>query len=323
VVNNALVFLLCTFTSGIKFSGDFKLRSTFAVVLFGFKDIMIKIVGYFSVNIDYLIIGRAFGEQVLGIYGFAYSAMLVVNTAFSLIINDIGISLFSRLQEDRKRSQTLFLKLTQAVVLAAVPYCILLVFSGPNIIETISFIKNDHRWAPAIPYLVWLAPTGLFYTFAGFPLLVWVANGLNSLRMWWQLVSLTTVIITILIGAHFGPVQVCIALLIRAVIMLPVTIFVNYKYTGVTPAAHLNALIAPIICGIAATVSILGLHNVSFLKGISIGWQWLLIDAFLVSLVYISTLWLFFRSIFIDIEKLFSLAGLNWVNPFRGKVQRI
>jgi PST family polysaccharide transporter len=321
VIYNALVFCLCTFASGMEFRGDFNFRSTFALVAFGFKDIISKFIGYFSVNIDSLIIGRIFGEQVLGIYGFAFSLMLAVNTAFGIIFNDISISLFSRLQGDPQRLRTLFLKMTEAVVLVSVPYCILLVFSGPNIIDAISFFKNDQRWVPAIPYLIWLAPTGLFYTFAGFPIMVWIAKGFNGLRIWWQVLSLVTVIITILIGAHFGPVQVGLALLIRAIIMLPVSVFVNYKYTGVTPADHLHVLIAPILCGVAATVSLLGLHSVSFLKGIGFGWQWLCIDLCVVFLVYTGSLWLFFRSIFGDLEKLISLTGLKLVNPFRSKVQ--
>jgi O-antigen/teichoic acid export membrane protein len=317
VVYNSLMFLFCTTAAGIPFRSAFNFRSTFAVMSFGFKDILSKIFSYASVNLDYIIIGRYFGEQILGIYGFAYSVMLIVNTAFGILFNDIGISLFSRLQGDPKKSGTLFLKMTQAVTLVTVPYVIIIMLSASGVVEVISFVKHNHQWAPSIPYLVQLAPVGLFYTFAGFPAMVWTANGLNRLRIFWQLLSLFTVVIAILIGAHFGPVQVCTALLIRAVVMLPVSIYVNSKYTGVTPLSHLKILTAPVTCGVIAIVVALVLHNITFFKEISNGWQSLSIDVSVIVSVYVGSIWLFFRSIFTDLEKLFSLAGLGWVFPWK------
>lgn len=319
VVYNSLMFVFCTIAAQIPLRGVFDFRSTFAVISFGFKDILSKILSYASVNTDYVIIGKYFGEQVLGIYGFAFSLVLVVNTAFGVIFTDIGISLFSRLQGDPEKSRELFLKMTQTILLIMVPYVIVIAFSAPSVIEVISFIKKSQQWVPSIPYLVLLAPVGLFYTFGGFPTMVWIANGLNRLRILWQLISFITVVIAILIGAQFGPLQVCRALLVRAVVMLPVSIYVNYRFIGVTPVSHLKILIAPLICGAMTVLIIAGLHTTPFIRQISPGWHLFSIDVLVTVVVFASALWLFFRSIFVDLEKLFSLAGFVWVIPWKRK----
>jgi O-antigen/teichoic acid export membrane protein len=171
--------------------GVFNFRSTFAVLSFGFKDILSKILSYASVNTDYIIIGKYFGEQVLGIYGFAFSVVSIVNTTFGVIFTDIGISLFSRLQGDPKKSRELFLKMTQAIVLVMVPYAIVVLFSAPSVIEIISFIKRVtsgfHQYL-----ILYCSPCWIAVYVGGFPTMVWVANGVEPAENTWQLVSFVT-----------------------------------------------------------------------------------------------------------------------------------
>lgn len=321
VIYNTLMFLLCTIFSGLPLRETFDLRSTFSVVAFGLKDIIVKVINYASVNIDYIIIGASFGENVLGYYGFAFSAMLVVNTAFGIIFNDIGVALFSRLQGDAERSSSLFLKITEALVILTVPYTIIITLSASEIISVISFVKNSNQWVGAIPFMVHLAPVGLFYTFAGFPLMLWVAKGLNRLRVYWGIAALVTVVIAILIGVQFGPVQVCIALLIRSIVMLPVSLYLNYRFGEVDPLRHLKVLVAPVLCGCVAAASILLVHNVSLYKCINLQWVKLVVDVSIVVATYLTTMWIFFRSIFIDLDRLLALSGLGWINPFKRMIE--
>jgi O-antigen/teichoic acid export membrane protein len=323
VIYNALMFFLCTLFSGLPLREKFNIRSTFSVVAFGLKDIVVKVINYASVNIDYVIIGSCFGEKILGFYGFAFSAMLVVNTAFGIIFNDIGVALFSRLQGDSKRSGMLFLKITEALVIATVPYTIILALSAADVIAVISFLKHNSQWTGAIPFIVYLAPVGLFYTFAGFPLMLWVAKGLNLLRVYWGIAALVTVVIAIGIGAQYGPIQVCIALLIRSVLMFPVSLFLNYRYGDVNPLHHLKILVSPVVCGITALVMILLMHKVSFYKGLNPGWIRLGADVTVVVSTYLITMWIFFRSIFVDFERLITLSGLGWINPFRKRIEGV
>jgi O-antigen/teichoic acid export membrane protein len=321
VIYNTMMFLLCTIFSRMPFREQFDVRSTLPVVAFGLKDILVKVINYASVNIDYVIIGKCFGEKILGFYGFAYSAMLVVNTAFGIIFNDIGVALFSRLQGDPKKSALLFLKITEALVIATVPYTIILALSAADVIAAISFLKDGSQWTGAIPYIVYLAPVGLFYTFAGFPLMLWVAKGLNLLRVNWGIAALVTVIIAIVIGAQYGPLQVCIALLIRSVVMFPVSLFVNYRYGEVNPLDHLRVLVAPVACGAVALVMLLVMHNVPGYSGLNSCWVRIGIDVITVVSTYLIIMWIFFRSIFEDFERLITLSGLGWINPFKRRIE--
>lgn len=321
VIYNTLMFLLCTVFSRLPFREKFDARSTFSVVAFGLKDIVVKVINYASVNIDYFIIGSCFGEKILGFYGFAFSAMFVVNTAFGIIFNDIGVALFSRLQGDPKKSGLLFLKITEALVIATVPYTIILASSAADIIAVISFLKHGSQWVGAIPYIVYLAPVGLFYTFAGFPLMLWVAKGLNLLRVNWGIAALVTVVIAIVIGAHFGPLQVCVALLIRSVLMFPVSLFLNYRYGEVNPLDHIKVLIPPVACGTVALVMLLVMHNVPVYNNLSSCWVRLGIDVITVISTYLIIMWIFFKSIFEEFERLIELSGLGWINPFKRRIE--
>ncbi len=321
VIYNTLMSLLCTIFSRLPLREKFNVRSTFSVVAFGLKDIVVKILNYASVNTDYLIIGSCFGEKILGFYGFAYSAIMVVNTAFGIIFNDIGVALFSRLQGEPKRSGTLFLKITQALVIATVPYTIILAMSAADGIAVISFLKHGSQWVGAIPYIVYLAPVGLFYTFAGFPLMLWVAKGLNLLRVYWGIAALVTVVIAIVIGAQYGPLQVCIALLIRSVLMFPVSLFLNYRYGEVNPVQHLKTLVPPVMCGSAALLMIVLMHHVPVYRSINSCWIRLGVDVTTVLSTYVIVMWLFFRPIFEDLERLITLSGLGWINPFKKRIE--
>jgi hypothetical protein len=101
--------------------------------------------------------------------------------------------------------------------------------------------------------------------------------------------------------------------------MLPVSLYVNYRYIGVTPVSHLKILIAPLICGVITALSVVALHAMPFFKQITPGWQLFSIDALVTVVVFVSVLWLFFRSIFIDLQKLLSLAGFGRFIPWKLK----
>jgi O-antigen/teichoic acid export membrane protein len=67
-------------------------------VKFGFYYTLQKAVGYFSKNIDYLLIGRFLGAEALGYYTLAYNLVRVPASYLGPLINSVAFPSFARLQ---------------------------------------------------------------------------------------------------------------------------------------------------------------------------------------------------------------------------------
>jgi O-antigen/teichoic acid export membrane protein len=250
-------FLSILFSNSIR-GNFFDFKSSTALWLFGLSAVIQRIIDYGSSNIDFIVVGKFFGEHALGIYSVAFMAITVPQLAFGAILVNVAISAFSRFQDDDQRLREAFIRLTKVVAGISIPFFVLIFLLAPEIMQTIGFIKHSNKWIPAAPLIKILAPMGLIYCLNSYPSIVWIAKGKIKLRIIWALFSLVTMSGAVIIGAKFGVSGICKAILTRAIIVFPISCYVNYRTFGLSPVVYLKAITSPLCCGVLAMIVLQG-----------------------------------------------------------------
>ena len=235
------------------------IKTSMTLWLFGLGTVIQRIIDYGTSNIDYIIVGKYFGEIALGIYGMAFIVITLPQLGLGAVLASVAFSVFSRFQDDDARLRAAFLRLSKVIALLSIPYFILIFFLAPELMKAVAFIHPSAKWVPAAPFIKILAPMGLLYCLNSFPGIVWIAKGKIRFRIAWAVFSLLTMGVTVMIGRYFGVSGICKAILARAILLFPISIFANYRTFGLSPAEYLKAIAPPLYSGAIAFVALLGM----------------------------------------------------------------
>ena len=250
---------------GERLSGKFTaFRSSIPLWIFGAGAVVQRIVDYASSNFDSIVIGKLFGAHDLGIYSVAFSTISLPQFALGSVLMGVAISIFSRVQEDDERLRAAFLRLSKITAILSIPYFLLFFTLAPEFMKVISFVKHGDKWVPAAQYIKLLAPMGMVYCLAGYPSLVWIAKGKIRLRVIWAAISGLSMVATVAVGSIYGMSGICTALIIRALLFFPVLLFVNNKTFQLAPLTYLQAIAAPLACGMTAALALWGMRTLGW-----------------------------------------------------------
>ncbi|MBT9311114.1 lipopolysaccharide biosynthesis protein [Leptothoe kymatousa] len=201
-------------------------RPSGKITLKGWEDIFhfskyplgIEMLNYLRSNIDYLLIGRFFSVDQLGLYFFAFNAGLGLSlTAINMVSN----SVFPYLCEARdsltslKKSYKRSLKICAGIIF---PLVILQSSLAPIYVP----IVFSAKWAPAIPVLILICLSALPRPFAlvAEQLLLTVDRGGDGLK--WNIFFTTAFTAAILVAAQFNTFIVAATVLVLHLLLLPV-----------------------------------------------------------------------------------------------------
>jgi O-antigen/teichoic acid export membrane protein len=101
---------------------------------FGFGHSMAQIGAALSQQGDNLVVGRWLGPEALGIYGRAYSLMVMPATAFGKIVNRVLFPVMSQVQDERKRLANAYERASAIVALISLPLSAFLWVLAPEFI---------------------------------------------------------------------------------------------------------------------------------------------------------------------------------------------
>jgi PST family polysaccharide transporter len=247
------------FATGGWFSGYFRsFKQTAPLFFFGLITVLQRIISYCASNVDYLVVGKSFGSDTLGIYGVAYDLITLPQMALGVVLANVALSAFSRFQDDDARMQEAFLKLTLTVAVVATPF---LVFAGAmaeELMQVVTFLRPSDTWLPAAMPIRILAPVGLLYAYTSYPGIVWIAKGKTWLRIGWISASFITVVIAVLIGRMFGLKGICVSLLIRAILLFPAMLLITRSVAGFSIERYIQTCLVPAVCGLAMLAAVIG-----------------------------------------------------------------
>ncbi|HDL48801.1 MAG TPA: lipopolysaccharide biosynthesis protein [Actinobacteria bacterium] len=105
------------------------------------------ILSYFSANLDDIVVGRVLDATMLGFYTTAYTLSSFTSQQMTGVITEVAFPAFSKLQNDKLRLRSAYLRTLRAVALLAFPVAAGLWFVGPQLVGTFMGAK----WLPLIP----------------------------------------------------------------------------------------------------------------------------------------------------------------------------
>lgn len=151
-------------------------------------------------NADYLIVGRIFPPEALGIYTFAYRIVSDTLKTLTSNLNEVAYPAFSRLQKEVKRLQLYFFTLARgSMQLNSIVLILIALF-----IDDILLFTGFDEWMDAVPIIQLLAASSILRTVS--PLVPQLLNAVGEakLNFYYSLFNTIIMPIAFLVGAQFG-----------------------------------------------------------------------------------------------------------------------
>ncbi|HAJ79190.1 MAG TPA: hypothetical protein DCO75_05415 [Fibrobacteres bacterium] len=304
LIYNSLSSILSIILSERLKGNFFNVKTSIPLWIFGLGIVIQRIIDYGASNADFLIVGKYFGQISLGIYNLAFMVMSIPQFALGAILANVAISTFSRFQDDNKRLCGAFIRLTRITVAISIPWFIIIFNLAPELMKAVAFINHGDKWIPAAPYIKILAPVGLIYCLNSYPGIVWIAKGKTKLRIIWAIFSLLTITAAVIAGSFFGVAGICKALLIRAIILFPVSLIINYRTFGLFPAIYLKSILPPLCCGAFTFIVMYGLKITGLFSSEKYLYLNMALECFVCLAVYATMIVIFSKNTYKDIRNI-------------------
>jgi PST family polysaccharide transporter len=170
----------------------------FSANLFGYSTL-----NYWSSQIDDLLIGRFFGPASLGLYGRAYSTMMMPVTEVGSVLARVMFPTFSRLQHDPAETKQIYLRLLSVIAFITFPVMFgLAVLSRPFIL-----VLFGPKWSGAATVLSIYCIVGASHAIGSTVAWIYKSAGRTDRMLRWGLVASAVTIAGIVIGVRLGSIE--------------------------------------------------------------------------------------------------------------------
>ena len=202
---------------------------------FGSNVVGSDVLNFLSRNSDNLLVGVALGAGPLGLYAVGYK---ILDTTQTLLVNaarKLAFPVFSRIQHDRERTLRAYSRVNRALSTVILPGYIGLSLVATELIPTI-FRPQWNASAPVAATLYLIGPvltlqvfSGALLNAAGHP------NVVFRFRLLTTAVHIIGFIIAVLVFKDI--VAVAAAFVIGSYLLLPVNLYLQHRYAGVSSSA--------------------------------------------------------------------------------------
>ena len=238
-ISNILLLLLGIKKFGILFYFKFKDLKPFLSI--GLFQVGGQLANFFNRNLDILIIGKFFSQEILGGYSLAKELVFRPAQVINPILTKVAAPALAKFQNSLELLKENYLKLVNIVSsINIITYTILIIFA-PIIIQIFYGSGYDN-----IILLVRILSVYMIFRAIGNPIgsLV-IATGRTDIEFIWNIVLLIFMPIVVYIGSMFGVVQVTIALTAAMILLfLPSWYFLVRKMSGATLKEYMTAILA-------------------------------------------------------------------------------
>lgn len=210
---------------------------------FGINILGVKIINYFNISFDNLLIGYFLGKEPLGYYTVAHNLMIKVYILLSGVILSVFFPTFSRMQDDLPRLRNAFLKTLRFTGYIVIPM-FLGMFTLASELVTVLF---DVKWLPSVPTLRILAITGIFMALLSFTGQVLLAIGESKQFFWLKTLGGMIRIVSFFIAVNWGILAIAVANLVAHALVVPIHIITIRRHIGIKANKYLSQFIAPLL----------------------------------------------------------------------------
>jgi O-antigen/teichoic acid export membrane protein len=244
----------------------FQLKDISDYLIFGAYQTGEKIINYFNLQIDTILIGSFFGMETLGIYNIAKEITMRPAQIINLVITKVTFPTMAKVQEDTKRLKNIYLKMINYLSSVNFPiYVFIIIFSHEIVI-----IIFGEKWIEAVEIMQILAIWSALKS-TGSPIgSLLLAKGKANWGFWWNLGLLFYTPVGIYIGSNWGLTGVSWALVL---LLFPVGMLANWYFLvrplcGAKFVEYHKEILIPIIvstlAGIISYISIIQIEQLVF-----------------------------------------------------------
>lgn len=229
VITNSLV--KATLLFGVGWSNErwrprlhFRFSDIRSYLRFGLYLMGERIVNYFSVNIDNLVIGYFLGPVALGYYTFSYQFIIMPYTKLNPIITNVAFPIFAQHQDDNALLSKSYLQGIKLIALINFPIAVGILITAPLFVP----ILFGSEWLPAIIFMQIMAPLGIIEAISNPSGIIYLTKGRTDIPFFLNIGLLLTRSCIFLYTVSFGAVAVSISYLLFSFIMIfPLQFFIK------------------------------------------------------------------------------------------------
>jgi O-antigen/teichoic acid export membrane protein len=180
-------------------------------------------------NTDNVLIGRFLGASALGLYSLGYSVIMLAFSRITSPVIQILFPVFSRVQHDRRRLASLWLRSLRVMAAITMPAMLGLIVVAPDMV-TVVF---GPRWHDATPVIQILAPVGLAIGLQGLSSIVLQAVGQTRIQFKYSCIQFGASMVAFVVGLHWGIVGVAGCFAAVNVFLQPVYLHLAARSAGI------------------------------------------------------------------------------------------
>ncbi len=266
----------------------FSLKELRGLIVFGIKASMAGGLNQLYRNVDFLIVGRVMGLEVLGMYRVARDLAMAPALAVVQVINRTALPVFSRLAANGQELAPPFYWTTRSLALLLVPIASVLALGAADLL----IVVGEDKWLGAAGALGVLAWVALFRSLSQvYPQLLY-ARGRPGLAVVESAASLLLLLTAMfgslqLFGDSLGVMAAVYAWLLCAPLALTADWIIAGRIVKLSLAAYLSALRDPLVGLVVVVGALLALERAVDLPAGGIGFGVKVAAALLVYTVYL------------------------------------
>lgn len=214
-----------------------------------------QLLNYWVRNLDYLLIGRFYGTQPLGIYKNAYTIMLFPLTNVSRVISRVMFPSLSIIQSDKARVKNVFLRATRAIALITFPMMTgLFVVAEPFILTFFG-----PQWYDMIPIIQVFCFVGLIQSIGTLNGNLYLSQGRADLQFRVGIVVHLVAMAGIVIGLPWGALGVAVGYSIASLVNSYPSLYFAGKLVDLTYWQVWGKLMGILGCALGMAIAVWGL----------------------------------------------------------------
>lgn len=203
-----LIFYLYKQKTRIRFTLNKKASKE--LMYFGGGITIARVANYFALQGDNLVVGKLLGANALGIYGRAYTFMVMPVSLFSTALDKALFPAIATIQRDTQKIREIFYRAISCIALIALPISVFVFILSREIIS----ILLGEKWLAAIEPLQLLSLGLLFRMSYKISDSISRAVGAVYRRAWRQFLYAVLIILGCIIGQFWGLEGVCYGVIV-------------------------------------------------------------------------------------------------------------
>ena len=212
------------------------------------------LINYISKNCDNLIVGRAFGAQLLGLYAKATQLLSLPTDQINEPLATVTIPALSRLADSPERYRQAYLRIMEKVIMVTMPAVMLMLATA----DWLVLIILGPQWGYTAKIFIFMGVAGLFQPVAATGGWLLVSQGRVRDMLRWSMINAPISILSLLAGLPWGAVGVAASFSLGRILIANPLLYWFVGRSGPVKMSDFYRLLAPFtgasVCSLLACI---------------------------------------------------------------------